>query len=475
MVGAGLGGLATALRLAHRGHHVTVLEKTARVGGRNRRLRVGEAEFDAGPTLLMMLDPFRKLFADVGERLEDHLPIVLCDPSYRVFYADGTVLDGTPNVARMIQQIERLSGVKDAAAYPRFLGSLAELYHDAIPNFVRNPYSKPRDFLSPRGLGLVARHRMLGNLARRVERTFDDPRLQMLFSFQTMYLGLSPYDAPWVYATLAYMEYGEGIWYPEGGVASIAESIANLARSRGAEIRLECPVARVEGRTVVLESGERLEPEAVIINADLPYAKQALEGRVTKPRRLSCSAFMIYMDYEGELPGLEHHNVFFGRDFKGNLDAIFRDKRMPEDPAFYACISSKSERSRARPGGSNLYALVPCPNLAHPFGEADACALQSHVFQRLQATAGFDPAKVRAKQVYGPRDWESDLNLAGGAAFGLSHDLFQSAFFRPGNRSRDNRGVYYVGASTIPGNGMPMVLISAELAERRLEEDGYLA
>lgn len=493
VVGAGLGGLATALRLAHLGHQVTVLEKTDQVGGRNREFHVGACAFDGGPTLLMMLDPFRKLFADVGERLEDHLSISLCDPSYRVFYADGSRIEGTPNMARMVDQIMRLSGPEDARAYPRMLGDLAALYEASIPNFVEKNFYGPGDFFGGRALPLVMRHRMLGNLASGIARYMRDPRLRMLFSFQTMYLGLSPYQAPWVYATLTYMEYGEGIWYPAGGMVEVCRAIARLAEARGATIRLNAPVRRIDGSQVVLESGEVLTADAVVCNADLPYAERELLGlgvrceglgsqtpnaeRQTpssRPRRYSCSAYMLYLDYLGELPGLLHHNVFFGEDFAGNLEDIFTRHRLPEDPAFYACVSGRSDPSRAAQGHENLYLLVPCPNLDRPWTDADGCDLQERVFARLEREVGFDRDRIAAMRTYTPVDWAGDLNLDRGAAFGLSHDFWQSAYFRPGNRSKANPHVTFVGASTIPGNGLPMVLISADLAVQRLRQEGTI-
>ncbi len=471
VVGAGMGGLATAARLAHKGHTVTVLEKTGEIGGRNRPVQVGGCTFDGGPSLMMMLEPFTRLFADLGERLEDHLEITLCDPSYRVFYRDGTRIDGTPNVARMVRQIEALSGRKDAENYAVMLGDMAALYRDAIPNFVRRNWDSPLQALRPRHLRTVLQRRMLGNLHRGISRYMDDERLRMLFSFQTMYLGLSPYEAPWVYAVLTYMEYGEGIWYPKGGLVGIGKAIARLAEKHGATIRLNAPVCRIEGTTVTLDSGERIEADHVVMNADLPYAERALLGR-TKPdkRRYSCSAFLLYVDYAGDLPAMEHHNIFFGGDFKDNLDAIFNRRERPDDPAFYACVASKTDPASAPEGHSNLFVLVPCANLDRPWTEEDAKALTEAAFARMRKEVGFDPAKVAAMQTYTPEDWKGDLNLEKGAAFGLSHHFVQSAFFRPNNVAKDRPGLTYVGASTMPGNGLPMVLISAELAEERIEE-----
>ena len=473
IVGAGLGGLAAALRLAHQGCRVTVLEKTNQVGGRNRRVRVGDSDFDAGPTLVMMLDPFRKLFADVGERLEDRLDLTLCDPGYRAFFSDGSQIDTTIDQPKMRNRISNIS-LHDANAYPRLLKQLKSLYEDSIPNFVEKNFYSPVDFFGPGQLARVIRHRMLGNLGRRIGRTFDDPRIQMLFSFQTMYLGLSPFQAPWVYATLAYMEFGEGIWYPRGGVVGISEAIADAACERGAVIRMEAPVARIEGTSAILESGEIVDADAILCNADLPYAEHVLIGQPMKSRRNSCSAFVLYVDYGGVLPELLHHNVFFSGDFRHNLNQIFKRDEVPSDPSFYVAISSKTDPARSAIGHSNLMVLVPCPNLAHPWTDVDSNQIREVVFDRLSRECSFDPKFIRGMSASTPHDWQNDLNLNMGAAFGLSHHFLQSAYFRPGNRNRQNRNVYFVGASTTPGNGMPMVLISADLVVQRMEKDGTI-
>lgn len=475
IVGAGMGGLALALRLSHRGHAVTVFEKNSFVGGRCHRIRVGDCQFDAGPTLLMMLDPFRKLFSDVGERFEDHLMIHRCDPSYRTFFRDGTRLDASVDRSAMLQQMEAMGARRDAQRYEQFLSRIRDLYEVAVPNFVRNDYNSAWDFLAPSQLARVVRHRMLSNLGRQVGRTFSDERLRMLFSFQTLYLGLSPNDAPWVYATLAHMEYGEGIFYPRGGLAEVAYTIYRLAEKRGATFRLATPVCRTERGRVLLESGERHEFDAVILNADLPYASQRLLKERGRSRRMSCSALAIYLDVDGDLDGLEHHNVFFGGDFRANLDEVFHRLAPPQDPSFYACVSARRDPDVAPKGRNNLFLLVPVPNLDRPLSPTEIETLRSKVFARLGDEIGFDAANIRAEHRCTPQDWEAMFNLERLATFGLAHDTLQSAMFRPGLRSKTDASTYFVGASTIPGNGLPMVLISAELVEKRLVADGAIA
>ena len=184
---------------------------------------------------------------------------------------------------------------------------------------------------------------------------------------------------------------------------------------------------------------------------------------------------MMYIDYFGDIPELLHHNIVLGKDFQGNLDQIFDRHEIPDDPAFYAAVSVKADPQMAAEGHLNLFILVPCPNLDHDFTDADGEVLRQRVFGRLEQSTSFRASNINAMKTFTPRDWQSDLNLNRGAAFGLSHDFLQSVCFRPSNKSRTEKGLYYVGASTAPGNGLPMVLISADLVVQRLRSDGYLS
>lgn len=481
VVGAGLGGLATALRLAHRGHQVTVFEKNDFVGGRCHQIQRQGFSFDGGPTLLMMLEPFRKLFADVGENFDEWIDVQLCEPSNRVFFEDGTQIDSSSDLDKMVTQIQSLSGAEDAAAFPKMIKELKGLYDESIPRFVRRNTNSIFDLLSPQSAITALRNGMLGRLDRMMARRFKDQRLRDLFCLQSMYLGLCPWDAPSVYALLTYLEFGEGIWYPKGGLSAIPIAVSELAKSKGVEIQLNAKVASMTGTSVTLATGESFSADAVICNADLPYGERELakpqkkQGSI-KPKnyRYSCSATMMYLGYEGDLPRFAHHNIVLSRNFNQNLREIFVDKTPSGDPSFYVAISSKTEPMMAPPGASNLFVLIPCPHLDFHWSSAATNELESRVLGRLESDFQFDPSKITFKQTRTPGDWQSQFNLDRGAAFGLSHDFFQSVCFRPSNKSRSVPGLYYVGASTTPGNGLPMVLISAELVEKRLEEDGFI-
>lgn len=477
VVGGGIGGLAGAARLAHAGYRVTLLEQREQLGGRVGQIQRDGFRFDTGPTLLMMLDPLEKLFRDLQRRMEDYLQLVLLNPSYRVFYPDGVRFDSSPCIASMVREIAQKVSPDEVPGYLRLMADLSAMLHDVVPAFVRRNYRSVGDLLGIRQISLLVKHRLLASLYRRVRRYARDPRLQMLFTFQTMYLGLSPIEAPWVYAILTYMESGEGVWFPRGGMYQLVHALETIAREEGVQIRTGERVQEVlieGGRAagVRLASGERLNGDVVVLNADVPTAYTNLLPPTRQAQRRwrnSCSALVFCIGYEGSLPTLLHHNVHFSADFERNLREIFVQKVVPEEPSFYTCLSVRTEPSDAPQGCENLYVLVPVPNRSGE--DASVCKeeVMEKVLTRLERETGLRRQGIRFVESLSPADWEA-MGLWQGAAFGLSHDFFQSTCFRPSNRA-PFEGVYFVGASTVPGNGIPMVLISAELLQQRIQQE----
>jgi len=477
IVGAGLGGLASAVRLAQLGHRVTLIEQLEHLGGRIAELRREGFRFDTGPTLLMMLHPLEKLFHDLQVRLEDYLQPLLLNPSYRVFYADGTRFDSSPCIANMVREIATKISSDQVRGYLRLMADLGSMLHDVVPTFVQRNYQSVFDLLNVRSLALVLKHGLLNNLSKQVVKYVQDPRLRMLFTFQTMYLGLSPLNAPWVYGILTYMESGEGVWFPRGGMYQIIRALEQLARQSGVRIYTSTPVRQViieQGRAtgVQLANGDILPAGVVVLNVDVPtaYARLLPSCRVARRRwRNSCSALVFCIGYANSLPELLHHNVHFSADFERNLHEIFVQKVVPTDPSFYTCLSVRTESTDAPEGCENLYVLVPVPNRSGQDATSMTDKVLDKVLQRLQQDVGLCRRYIRFVHQVTPADWES-IGLWQGAAFGLSHDFFQSTCFRPSNRA-PFRGVYFVGASTVPGNGIPMVLISAELLQERITRE----
>jgi len=374
VIGAGIGGLAAAGRLARAGYKVTVVEKGAAPGGRASQLRQGDHIFDAGPTLFLMPQVFRDTYAALGERMEDHLDLTRLDPTYRVHFHDGTSLDLTADLPRMQEQLERI----EPGSFGRFLSFLEEGHRHfdiSLRSFVGRNFPTPFSYFSLRNLPLMFQVKALTRHAANTARYFRDPRLQAAFSFQNMYLGLSPYEAPATFSLLQYTELADGVWFPRGGMYAVIRSLAAIAEGLGVRFRYNSPAARIDvdgGRAtgVTLEGGERLQAGVVVSNADLPYTYAQLLPPERIARRLqgmkyTSSALIFYWAVKGERSSeLLHHNVFLAdHRYRESFDSIFRDLSLPEEPSFYVCAPTRTEPTFAPPEGDSLMVLVPVGHL----------------------------------------------------------------------------------------------------------------
>jgi phytoene desaturase len=481
VVGAGLGGLATALRLAVTGWRVTIVEARDHVGGRCDAVEGQGFRMDAGPTLLVMRDVLESLFAEAGESLADHLTLRQVTPNYHVHFADGSSLAFHPDVDRMTREVDRLAP-GSGPGFRRLMDEAYRTYRSGRRGVLERNFTSLLDYVRApipphEGLRMVT----LGTLDRYLGRFFKDRRLKDAFGFQTLYLGMSPYDSPALYALLPTIELLEGLWYPEGGMARIPQAIANLAVARGAELRLACPVSEIEtahGRAtgVRLASGERIAADLVVCNADLPVATRDLlaepPGRHAR-LRVGASCFLLYLGIEGKVPGIAHHNLFLPRDTAASYRAVCAEGRLPEDLFLYLSAPSVTQPDLA-PGGESLYLLTMAPNLKADLDwDAAGDRLRERMLDRLQAAIPDLRRRIRFERRVSPRDFERDLSLAWGAPFGFTHHLDQVAYFRPANRHPKLGNLYFVGANTHPGGGVPMVLLSAQLvAERIAREQG---
>ncbi len=486
IVGAGVGGLCTAARLAKLGYTVTLLEKNAQVGGRANRIVKDGYTFDTGPTLLMMTEVLHDTFAFCGQKLADYAQLIQLEPNYQVLWPDGKKIEVSSNLARFNAELARFDEQAPEQFY-RYFADVAHMYRLARSHFIDKNFDRLRDFVSPRHGLHIARRGGLRKLYSFVSSYFADEHLRQLFSFQSMYLGVSPYDAPAVYSTISYMETALGIWYPKGGMYALVQGLAQLAKDLGVTIRTNSAVAEItveNGRAcgVELEGGEKLRADIVIANADLLYSYHNLIAENQRPSMtnqklagytLAGSALLFYMGVKHPLDGLLHHNVFLSKDFRRNLDEVFHDQTIPTDPAFYAYVPTKTDPSLAPKGRQVLYLLVPVPNLQTK-GDwpKETARIRNQVLARLKAELGYDvAAHIEVETQFGPQDFAEQYNLVNGSAFGISHTFFQSGYFRPHNKSHDIDSLYFVGASTYPGGGIPMVSLSAKLVVERIEHD----
>jgi phytoene desaturase len=488
VVGAGIGGIATAARLARAGYGVTLVEKNGTPGGRLSWLDLGGYHFDMGPTLFLMPAVFAETYTALGERMEQHLDLQRIDPTYRVHFHDGASLDLTADLERMRSQLDAL----EPGAFGQYLRFLAEGYKHyelSLRYFVGRNFRSLAEYFHPANLPLLFQLKALVKHYDNTARYFKDMRLRAAFSFQNMYLGLSPYDAPATYSLLQYTELGDGIWFPRGGMYEVSRSLAGIAEGLGVQMRYNAPVARIDvaggqATGVTLASGERLTADVVVANADLPYVYDKLlpddgEARRLAGKKFTSSALMYYWGVRGERsPELLHHNVFLAdHRYRESFQNIFDDLTLPQEPSFYVAAPSRTDPSFAPPGGDSVMVLVPTGHIDEK-NPQDWAALRerarAHVLNRL-GTIGLTDfnERIETEGFFGPPEYLRDLNLAKGAAFGLSHNFTQVGYLRPHNRHARYRNLFFVGASTHPGTGLPIVLLSARLTtERILAEAG---
>lgn len=484
IIGAGIGGIALAARLARRGMRVTVFEKNHTPGGRTARLRRNGFTFDMGPSLFLMPEVFRRTFAELGERMEDHLDLIRLDPTYRVHFHDGRSLDLTGDLLRMREQLEAIEP-GSFEPFMRFMREGFKHYTLSLQHFVTRNFYSLADYLAPANLPLLFELKALQRHYAHIGRYFKSTQLRAAFSFQNVYLGTSPYDALATYTLLQYAELGEGVWFPRGGMYRVIESLMDIARRHGATFVFDAPVACINTDEaarraigVTLQDGSEFEADVIVANADLPYVYSRLLPPGDKAARLqrmryTSSAFMFYWGVRGSLPLLMHHNVFLAdHAYRQSFDRIFRDFSLPDDPSFYVCVPSRTDPTFAPPDHESVMVLVPVGHLCDdPPQDWPRLAAQARaaVMGKLADVGLRDLGqRIVFEHQLGPLNYRDDLNLAKGAAFGLSHDFMQVGYFRPHNRHARYRNLYFVGASTHPGTGLPIVLIGARLVEERI-------
>jgi phytoene desaturase len=472
VVGAGLGGLSAALRLAGAGRRVTLLEREAVPGGRNGLLEVEGYSFDTGPTVLTMPDLIADCFDAVGENMADWLTLEPLDPLYRAFYPDGSVLDTHPDPQAMADEIRRVIGPEEASGYLRFVDFVSELYRLEQQHFIDRNLDSPFDLVTPALAKLVA---MGGfrRLAPKVAQYLKDPRTQRLFSFQALYAGMSPYDAFAIYAVIAYMDSVAGVFFPKGGMHAVPRALAGAAEKHGVDVRYGTTVTGVEtvgdrAVAVLTADGERIPADVVVLNPDLPVARRDLLRRpLHRPLRYSPSCALLLVGSSATYSKIGHHNIHFGEPWAQTFRELVDDEVLPTDPSFLVSNHSRSDPSLAPAGKQSYYVLFMTPNLhggqdwerlAGPFRDEMVMTLERSGY------VGFGDA-IEVENLTTPLDWEA-RGMQMGAPFASAHSFLQTGPFRPRNIWGQN--VVFTGSGTQPGVGVPMVLVSGRLAAERV-------
>ena len=489
IIGAGPGGLAAAMLLAQTDASVTIFERLDHVGGRSATIPVqtprGKFLFDTGPTFFLYPRVLSEIFAACGHNLNREVDLMRVDPQYRLAFEDGGEIRASAEIEQTMREIARFSP-QDAAAFPRFMAdNRAKL--EAFRPALESPFNGLSDLLRPGVLRSLPTLRPHQTLDRYLARYFKDERVRLAFSFQSKYLGMSPFRCPSLFSILSFIEYEFGVWHPRGGCGAVMTAMARLACAAGADLRLRAPVQEIlfEGRRATgLRTASGTERfDAVVVNADFAQAMTTLvpdalrrrwSNRRIASRKFSCSTFMMYLGIEGDLPDIDHHTVYLSKDYRRNVTEIENGQAPPSNPSFYVQNACLTDPELAPPGHATLYVLVP---VGRRIGQGIEWASQRQQFRaltldRLKRIGIHDiERRIRFEKILTPTEWEHDLNVFTGATFNLSHNLGQMLHLRPRNRFEDLDAVYLVGGGTHPGSGLPVIFESARITSRLLMQD----
>lgn len=480
VIGAGIGGLTAAARLAADGHHVQVWEKNASAGGKMNQVEKGGYRFDTGPSLFTMPFVLEELFTYCGRNMHDYLDIRPVEPLCRYYWQDGTRFDASVNLQKTLEQLEDIAP-EDTEAYIKFLGYSADLYQKTADTFIMNPLQTMRDLKSLKKSD-VFKIDAFPTVSTRVNRSFKSPYLRQVFKRFATYNGSSPYLAPATINVIAYVELCTGGYYVKGGLYQIAEALLKLCQELGVSIEFGKEVSRITTRGKAVcgvefqNDDEAVKTDVLFSNSDatFTYTELLKEGTLKKRQKQrivniepSCSGFVMLLGTDRTFEKLGHHNIFFSRDYEKEFNEIFQRKTLPEDPTIYVANTSYSDPDHAPEGGSNLFILINAPYLSEnlKWDEARAQEYGNLIIHKLenQGLEGlFDSIKVREHIT--PQEFYDVYRSNRGSIYGTSSNQQLSAFLRPRNKSPYLDNLYMVGGSTHPGGGIPLVMMSARHA-----------
>ncbi|GAQ44823.1 hypothetical protein AtubIFM55763_005501 [Aspergillus tubingensis] len=492
VVGAGVGGISTAARLAREGFTVTVLEKHAFVGGRCSIIQRDGYRFDQGPSLLLMREIFSRTFQDLGTSLSSEgVELLKCEPNYCIWFPDNDIVELSSDISRLKEEVIRHEGITGLSKLLDFLKETGQYYNLTLDYILNRDFPHFLSLLQPNVLRALVAMRPWTTMAGIVEQYFTSTKMKQAWTFASMYMGMSPYQAPGTYSLLQYSETVDGIWYPRGGFQKVLQALADVGRRLGVDYRLRAPVDSVllapdqrSAKGVRLSSGEAIYADLVVINADLVYAYNNLlpesgYGRSLQRRHTSCSSISFFWAFDTTFPQLKSHNIFLADKYRESFDSIFIDHSVPDEPSFYVNVPSRIDPTAAPPGKDAVVVLVPVGSLAEP-GINDQKRwdriipdIRDLVIKTIEERTGIQ--NLRSKLLHEtyetPHTWKDKFNLDRGAILGLSHSFFNMLSFRPSLKHPRIDGLYFAGASTHPGTGVPVCLAGSKLVCEKILRD----
>lgn len=487
IIGAGVGGITTAVYLARNGYTVSVYEKNSAPGGRCSQLIRDGHRFDLGATMLLMPDIYRSIFKSLGLDLEKTVGVTPLEELYKIYFDDGKIISFTSDEDKMRRQLEQVEpgSFKESQKY---VTKGYEIFRLSMERLIERNFFNIFQFINPKNIPLLFRIKAFTPHFKYTRRFFKHPHLLMAYTFQNIYVGQSPFTSPALFSMVPAAELTEGSFFPSrGGMFTVVEKIMEAAVKEGVQFNFNTPVSKIiitgkKADGIILENGTEVKAGVVVANADLPYVYRELlpDKRASlhlERLKYSCSAICFHWGLDKIYPQLGHHSVFLSDGFRKGLDRIFKDKSVSDTPSFYVHAPVRTDHSAAPSNNDTLSVIVAAGHIDKKYNqdwEQIKETTRKAVIKRLKQQ-GMEEIEnhIKFEICYSPENWQNMCNISRGSVFGsLGHNIFQMGYFRPHNRHDKYKNLYFVGGSTHPGNGIPNVLISAKLvSERILKEE----
>ncbi|HFC9435260.1 TPA: phytoene desaturase family protein [Enterococcus hirae] len=491
VIGAGVAGLSAAVRLQKLGYEVTLYEKDRQVGGKMNQIKTAGFTFDLGPTIVIMPEIYREVFEFCGKDPDDYIPMKKVDPMLKLYFNKEEPIEFSNDLIELTKTLENISP-EDTQGYFAFLADIYQRYTIAKEAFITKSFRGFWDFYNPKSLWAGIRLRTFSDAYTSISKFVKDDRLRKSLAFQTLYIGVSPYQGPSLYTIIPMIELFYGVYFIEGGMYTLATSLARLFEELGGKIVYETSVDEILIDNKIAKGirigKEQVMADAIVCGADFPYAMKELipderkRGKYTNKKiakfEYSCSCFLMYLGLDKKYPEEHLHSIYFAEDFKQNVDDLFERGKLPDDPSFYLYRPSLMDDSLAPEGQEGLYVLVPVPELSkyEKWTEQTMQAYRQKIIRLLKEKTIFKDIDehIVSETLITPKDFSERFNAYNGATFGLKPTLKQSNYYRPHNKFSAAENLYFCGSSTHPGAGVPIVMQSAKLAvEELLRDDNH--
>ncbi len=482
IIGAGIGGIATAIYLSKNGYEVSVFEKNSSPGGRCGQLIRDGHRFDLGATMLMMPDIYREIFDSLDITLFENNDIQPLENLYKIYFDNNDVIAFTTDKEKMKVQLEKIEPGSFEKSQ-KYVNDGYEIFQIGIHKLIGRNFSNIFQFANFRNLGMLIKLKTYISNYRYVKKFFRNTHLRMAYTFQNIYVGQSPFNSPALFSMVPAAELTEGSFFPKGGMYKIVGKLIDKAKSSGVKFHYNMPVQEIKingkrAESIILQDGTEAKADIIVANADLPYVYRKLLPDRGKSRQLdrlkfSCSAICFHWGLDKVYPQLGHHSVFLSDGFREGLDKIFREKSVSDNPSFYIHAPSRTDPDAAPANQDTLSFIVGSGHLdstKKQNWEELKKSTRTALIRRLKQLGLEDIEEhIKFEICYTPENWQSACNISRGSVFGsLAHNLLQMGYFRPHNQHSRYKNLFFVGGSTHPGNGIPNVLISAKLTAEKI-------